>query len=122
MLDLGNIPAILNINTDATLELRDLLLKNVATQRQLADARPSINTSMTTVYGMLTWPSFGPTRCSAAPIATSTWQRRRRSSSRCSSCSLLGVTGTEDMVKTFTMQRLTIGSILRVGDCVGLPS
>jgi hypothetical protein len=35
MLDLGGIPAILEIRSNGTLELRDMLLKNVATMHDL---------------------------------------------------------------------------------------
>ena len=35
MLDLGGIPAILEIRANGTLEMRDMLLKNVATEAQL---------------------------------------------------------------------------------------
>lgn len=58
MLDLGRIPAILNIATNATLELRDLLVKNVATIGDLRVYRRLPNDNLTDVYGMLTWPSF----------------------------------------------------------------
>jgi hypothetical protein len=58
MLDLGNIPAILNIDTNASLELRDLLMKNVATQKDLQSYKRPPNDNLTTVYGLLTWPSF----------------------------------------------------------------
>ncbi|CAL8462804.1 g2337 [Coccomyxa elongata] len=58
MLDLGRIPAILNIATNATLELRDLLLKNVATFGDLQNYRRLPNDNLTTVFGMLSWPSF----------------------------------------------------------------
>lgn len=58
MLDLGNIPAILNIQSGASLELRDLLVKNVARQKDLQDYQRAANDSLTAIYGMLTWPSF----------------------------------------------------------------
>lgn len=58
MLDLGRIPAILDIAPNATLELRDLLVKNVATFGDLQDYRRLPNDNLTTVFGMLTWPSF----------------------------------------------------------------
>lgn len=58
MLDLGRIPAILNIAANATLELRDLLLKNVATFGDLQNYRRLPNDNLTTVFGMLSWPSF----------------------------------------------------------------
>ncbi|EIE27156.1 kinase-like protein [Coccomyxa subellipsoidea C-169] len=58
MLDLGNIPAILNIQSGASLELRDLLVKNVARQKDLQDYQRTANDSLTAIYGMLTWPSF----------------------------------------------------------------
>ena len=35
MLDLGGIPAVLEIRANGTLEMRDMLLKNVATEDQL---------------------------------------------------------------------------------------
>ena len=38
MLDLGGIPLILEIRANATLELRDMLLKNVATEKDLRAA------------------------------------------------------------------------------------
>lgn len=38
MLDLGGIPSILEIRANATLELRDMLLKNVATEKDLRAA------------------------------------------------------------------------------------
>ena len=41
MLDLGGIPSILEIRANGTLELRDMLLKNVATEDQLQASNQS---------------------------------------------------------------------------------
>lgn len=58
MLDLSYIPAILNINKNATLELRDLLIKNIASLGSLAAYPYSVSNRLLFVSGMLTWPSF----------------------------------------------------------------
>lgn len=42
MLDLGGIPAILEVRANGTLELRDMLLKNVASEAQLHAANSTI--------------------------------------------------------------------------------
>ena len=58
LLDLGGIPSILQINANASLELRDLLIKNVATRSSLKNASRTALARLTLVSGMLTWPSF----------------------------------------------------------------
>jgi hypothetical protein len=58
MLDLGRIPAILNIRGNATVELRDLLIKNVATMSDISMAPVNVSSQLTFVSGLLTWPSF----------------------------------------------------------------
>jgi hypothetical protein len=58
LLDLGGIPSILDINTNGSLELRDLLIKNVAPISSLRNATCAALERLTFVSGMLTWPSF----------------------------------------------------------------
>lgn len=59
MLDLGGIASILEIRANGTLELRDLLVKNIATEASLNETNvPYLRPDFTLVSGMLTWPSF----------------------------------------------------------------
>ena len=60
MLDLGGIPAVLEIRNGGYLELRDMLLKNIATEQDLKnpDFTSYIRPNFTRVSGMLSWPSF----------------------------------------------------------------
>ena len=60
MLDLGGIPAVLEIRNGGYLELRDLLLKNIASEQDLKkpDFMSYIRPNFTRVSGMLSWPSF----------------------------------------------------------------
>lgn len=60
MLDLGGIPAVLEIRNGGYLELRDMLLKNIATEQDLRNLNFTsyIRPNFTRVSGMLSWPSF----------------------------------------------------------------
>ena len=60
MLDLGGIPAVLEIRNGGYLELRDMLLKNIATEQDLKSPNFTsyIRPNFTRVSGMLSWPSF----------------------------------------------------------------
>ena len=60
MLDLGGIPAVLEIRSGGYLELRDMLLKNIATEQDLRNSNFTsyIRPNFTRVSGMLSWPSF----------------------------------------------------------------
>ena len=60
MLDLGGIPAVLEIRNGGYLELRDMLLKNIATEQDLRSPNFTsyIRPNFTRVSGMLSWPSF----------------------------------------------------------------
>lgn len=58
MLDLSQIPGVLNIQKNATLELRDLLIKDVTSLMSLSSYPFNVSQKLTYVSGMLTWPSF----------------------------------------------------------------
>jgi hypothetical protein len=78
MLDLSGIPAILHIRSNATLELRNLLIKNIANLANLTTYPYNVSQPLTFVSGMLTWPSFYGEPGSALRIYNTTqyfWSR-----------------------------------------------
>ena len=63
LLDLGGIPSILEVNANASLELRDLLIKNVAPTPALRNATRNALARLTYVSGMLRWDEHPPGVC-----------------------------------------------------------